>query len=669
MASVVLLLVARRAWRRAARGRRLSVARACSGSASRSRAPRRSRSRCCGCARRRSSSAAAPPRPRRCWRATSPGSASARRSAGAASGRPVRRYGAARARRRARRALVARGLSLARRPTARRRGSDGGGAAGASSRSAIATLPATLCLGATLPALGQALVDDGDARAPRRLALRAQHARRRARHRARRLRLAGGDRRARELRRGRADERARRRDGARSSPPSRATHAGAAQHVARRPRRSGPTSARQRLRAACASSRAAGALGLGLEVLWTRLFAQVLHNSVYSFTAVALVFLLALALRRRRCRRCSCVASTPRELAAGALASRRVATIAGFWLFVRSTDGPRLRRHAGRARRVRRSHRRPRGRHRRARRRSRPASCCRRCGPRGARRRRGAPARRPDGGEHVRRDRRRARGGLRRRADCSAPRRHAARGRRLRRRSPTWSRPRRGGSGRSLYVVVLGRRRRRSAARAARQPAPRRETLRALHEGPAASSAWSTSAATCSSGSTTTTCSAAAPRRPTSAASVCCRCCCIPIRTGSLFIGLATGITASAAPALGVDGHDGRRARARGRDGGARPLRAPGTATCSTRPDVRLVLDDGRRYLPRATRALRRHRLRPLHSVARRRRQSLRARDVRDRGAPARARRPLLPVAAALSADARGVRRDRAHVPRRLSRT
>src|SRR6266699_3007058 len=40
----------------------------------------------------------------------------------------------------------------------------------------------------------------------------------------------------------------------------------------------------------------AGALGLGLEVLWTRLFAQVLHNSVYSFTAIALVFLVALAL-------------------------------------------------------------------------------------------------------------------------------------------------------------------------------------------------------------------------------------------------------------------------------------------------------------------------------------------------------------------------------------
>ena len=39
----------------------------------------------------------------------------------------------------------------------------------------------------------------------------------------------------------------------------------------------------------------AGALAIGLEVLWTRLFAQILHNSVYSFAAVVLVYVLALA--------------------------------------------------------------------------------------------------------------------------------------------------------------------------------------------------------------------------------------------------------------------------------------------------------------------------------------------------------------------------------------
>ena len=35
--------------------------------------------------------------------------------------------------------------------------------------------------------------------------------------------------------------------------------------------------------------------GMSLEILWVVLFAQVLHNSVYSFAAVSLVFLLALA--------------------------------------------------------------------------------------------------------------------------------------------------------------------------------------------------------------------------------------------------------------------------------------------------------------------------------------------------------------------------------------
>jgi spermidine synthase len=39
-----------------------------------------------------------------------------------------------------------------------------------------------------------------------------------------------------------------------------------------------------------------GAATLGLEVLWTRMFAQVLHNSVYSFATILVVFLVALAL-------------------------------------------------------------------------------------------------------------------------------------------------------------------------------------------------------------------------------------------------------------------------------------------------------------------------------------------------------------------------------------
>src|SRR5262245_18718520 len=76
-----------------------------------------------------------------------------------------------------------------------------------------------------------------------------------------------------------------------------------------------------------------GALGLGLEVLWTRLFAQVLHNSVYSFTAIILVFLVALAL--------GAVAAAlllqrvaPAAMASVALVTAALTTVGGLWLFV-----------------------------------------------------------------------------------------------------------------------------------------------------------------------------------------------------------------------------------------------------------------------------------------------------------------------------------------------
>jgi spermidine synthase len=82
----------------------------------------------------------------------------------------------------------------------------------------------------------------------------------------------------------------------------------------------------------------AGALGLGLEVLWTRLFAQVLHNSVYSFTTITLVFLVALALG-------AAVAAlllqrvAPAAIASVALVTAAVTTVGGLWLFVYWTDG------------------------------------------------------------------------------------------------------------------------------------------------------------------------------------------------------------------------------------------------------------------------------------------------------------------------------------------
>ncbi|MBI3800832.1 MAG: fused MFS/spermidine synthase [Deltaproteobacteria bacterium] len=92
---------------------------------------------------------------------------------------------------------------------------------------------------------------------------------------------------------------------------------------------------RGRLRLVAAGT---GALGLGLEVLWTRLFAQVLHNSVYSFTAVALVFLLAIAMGAALA--ASLLPRTaPTTLAATALVTAAGGTIGGLWLFVYWTDG------------------------------------------------------------------------------------------------------------------------------------------------------------------------------------------------------------------------------------------------------------------------------------------------------------------------------------------
>jgi len=81
-----------------------------------------------------------------------------------------------------------------------------------------------------------------------------------------------------------------------------------------------------------------GLTGMGLEIMWVVLFAQVLHNSVYSFAAVSLVFLLALAagaetsaLMLRRL--------DPLRVAAGGLLVAGVATLAGVWGFVRLTNG------------------------------------------------------------------------------------------------------------------------------------------------------------------------------------------------------------------------------------------------------------------------------------------------------------------------------------------
>jgi spermidine synthase len=83
-----------------------------------------------------------------------------------------------------------------------------------------------------------------------------------------------------------------------------------------------------------------GALGLGLEVLWVRLFAQVLHNSVYSFAAVSLVFVIALAAGAALAA-LALGRVAPPVVAACALLAAAPATTAGVWVFVRATDGLR----------------------------------------------------------------------------------------------------------------------------------------------------------------------------------------------------------------------------------------------------------------------------------------------------------------------------------------
>ena len=88
----------------------------------------------------------------------------------------------------------------------------------------------------------------------------------------------------------------------------------------------------------CATAFGVGFLAIGLEVLWVKLFAQVLHNSVYSFAAVSMVVLLAIALGAaigaallRR--------TAPERVAGGALLLAGLTTVGGVWSFVYWTGG------------------------------------------------------------------------------------------------------------------------------------------------------------------------------------------------------------------------------------------------------------------------------------------------------------------------------------------
>ena len=81
-----------------------------------------------------------------------------------------------------------------------------------------------------------------------------------------------------------------------------------------------------------------GCLGMSLEVMWIVLFAQVLHNSVYSFAAVSLVFIVALAAGAGLAALLLRVVDPTRVAAAG-LVVAGVASILGVWCFIGLTAG------------------------------------------------------------------------------------------------------------------------------------------------------------------------------------------------------------------------------------------------------------------------------------------------------------------------------------------
>ncbi len=133
----------------------------------------------------------------------------------------------------------------------------------------------------------------------------------------------------------------------RTTPPPRASAvqapaptAGAPVAVAAGPRRVGPTLPVPMIWLVALAS---GVLTLAVEVVWTRLFSQVLQNSAYTYGLVLATFLLALALGAgvanllTRLRR-----GDPAAILAGLLAVSAVAAASSPWLFHARTDGLRL---------------------------------------------------------------------------------------------------------------------------------------------------------------------------------------------------------------------------------------------------------------------------------------------------------------------------------------
>lgn len=84
---------------------------------------------------------------------------------------------------------------------------------------------------------------------------------------------------------------------------------------------------------------ASGLLTLGLEVLWVRMLAQVLDNSVYAFSAILVVVLVALGLGSILAARLSDVGVSPRAVLAALLALTGLAILTQPFAFVSLTGG------------------------------------------------------------------------------------------------------------------------------------------------------------------------------------------------------------------------------------------------------------------------------------------------------------------------------------------
>ena len=82
-----------------------------------------------------------------------------------------------------------------------------------------------------------------------------------------------------------------------------------------------------------------GLFALGLEVLWTRMFAQVLQNSVYTFSTILVVFLAALADRLRRCATVSAASRTAPARVLWALLTLSGLGVAATPFAFQATDG------------------------------------------------------------------------------------------------------------------------------------------------------------------------------------------------------------------------------------------------------------------------------------------------------------------------------------------